>query len=390
MYKRIIILVMDSVGIGHAPDAAKFNDEGANTLGHIEATTGLIHCPTLRSLGLANIADIKTDETPVMGAYGKMEEVSIGKDTTSGHWEMMGHPVTVPFPTFYDGFPKELMDTFTKETGYGYLGNEVASGTEIIERLGVEHMKTGKPIVYTSADSVFQIAAHEDVIPLEDLYRMCEITRNKVCVGDYYVGRIIARPFIGKPGHFVRTSNRHDYSRMPAHRMVQQELQAANIPTVAVGKIGDIYAHVGWDESYPTKSNAHGMNVVPYLLGSSFERGLMMVNLVEFDSLYGHRRNVEGYKRAIEAFDYQLSGLLPLLKDDDLLIITADHGNDPTWHGTDHTREHVPLLAYSPSMKGAIDLGLRYSFGDIGQTVLANFGLSPYAVGTSFLKDIMK
>ena len=390
MYKRIIILVMDSVGIGHASDAAKFNDEGSNTLGHIEATAGLIHCPTLRSLGLANIADIKTDETPVMGAYGKMEEVSTGKDTTSGHWEMMGHPVTVPFPTFYDGFPKELMDTFTKETGYGYLGNEVASGTEIIERLGVEHMKTGKPIVYTSADSVFQIAAHEDVIPLEDLYRMCEITRNKVCVDDYYVGRIIARPFIGKPGHFVRTSNRHDYSRMPEHRMVQQELQAAQIPTVAVGKIGDIYAHVGWDESYPTKSNAHGMNVVPYLLSSSFESGLMMVNLVEFDSLYGHRRNVEGYKRAIEDFDYQLSGLLPLLKDDDLLIITADHGNDPTWHGTDHTREHVPLLAYSPSMREAIDLGLRHSFGDIGQTVLANFGLSPYAVGTSFLKDIMK
>ena len=378
MYKRIIILVMDSVGIGHAPD------------GHIESTAGLIHCPTLRSLGLANIADIKSDETPVMGAYGKMEEVSTGKDTTSGHWEMMGHPVTVPFPTFYDGFPKELMDTFTKETGYSYLGNEVAAGTEIIERLGVEHMKTGKPIVYTSADSVFQIAAHEDVIPLEDLYRMCEITRNKVCVGDYYVGRIIARPFVGEPGHFVRTSNRHDYSRMPEHRMVQQELQTAQIPTVAVGKIGDIYAHVGWDESYPTKSNAHGMNVVPYLLGSSFESGLMMVNLVEFDSLYGHRRNVEGYKRAIEDFDYQLSGLLPLLKDDDLLIITADHGNDPTWHGTDHTRERVPLLAYSPRMNGAIDLGLRHSFGDIGQTVLANFGLSPYAVGTSFLKDIMK
>ena len=390
MYKRIIILVMDSVGIGHAPDAANFNDEGSNTLGHIESTAGLIHCPTLRSLGLANIADIKSDETPVIGAYGKMEEVSTGKDTTSGHWEMMGHPVTVPFPTFYDGFPKELMDTFTKETGYGYLGNEVASGTEIIERLGVEHMKTGKPIVYTSADSVFQIAAHEDVIPLKDLYRMCEITRNKVCVGDYYVGRIIARPFVGEPGHFVRTSNRHDYSRMPEHRMVQQELQTAQIPTVAVGKIGDIYAHVGWDESYPTKSNAHGMNVVPYLLGSSFESGFMMVNLVEFDSLYGHRRNVEGYKRAIEDFDYQLSGLLPLLKADDLLIITADHGNDPTWSGTDHTRERVPLLAYSPSMKRAIDLGLRHSFGDIGQTVFANFGLSPYAVGTSFLKDIMK
>ena len=390
MYNRIILLVMDSVGIGHAADAIKFGDEGSNTLGHIEAVAGPIRCPNLKSIGLANIADISAFDEPVIGAYGRMAETSSGKDTTSGHWEMMGHPVTVPFPTFYEGFPKELMDTFTKETGYGFLGNEVASGTEIIERLGEEHIRTGKPIVYTSADSVFQIAAHEDIIPLEELYRMCQITRDKVCVGDYYVGRIIARPFVGTPGHFVRTSNRHDYSRMPEKKMVQQELQDANISTVAVGKIGDIYAHVGWDASYPTKSNAHGMNVVPYLLGQSFARGFMMVNLVEFDSLYGHRRNVEGYKRAIEDFDYQLGGLLDLLKDDDLLLITADHGNDPTWKGTDHTREMVPLLAYSPSMKGTIDLGLRHSFGDIGQTVLANFGLSPYVVGTSFLKDIMK
>ena len=388
MYNRIILLVMDSVGVGHATDAIKFGDEGSNTLEHIESAAGSIRCPNLKSLGLARIADISESDEPVVGAYGRMAEMSTGKDTTSGHWEMMGHPVTVPFPTFYEGFPKELMDTFTKETGYEFLGNEVASGTEIIERLGEEHIRTGKPIVYTSADSVFQIAAHEDVIPLEDLYRMCQITRDKVCIGDYYVGRIIARPFVGTPGHFVRTSNRHDYSRMPEKKMVQQALQDFNIPTVAVGKIGDIYAHVGWDESYPTKSNAHGMNVVPYLLGRSFIRGLMMVNLVEFDSLYGHRRNVDGYKRAIEDFDYQLCGLLDLLTDDDLLLITADHGNDPTWKGTDHTREMVPLLAYSPSMNHSVALGDRQSFADIGETVLQNFGLEQWSIGTSFLDSL--
>ena len=388
MYNRIILLVMDSVGVGYAADAIKFGDEGSNTLGHIEAVAGPIRCPNLKSIGLANIADISAFDEPVIGAYGRMAEMSTGKDTTSGHWEMMGHPVTVPFPTFYEGFPKELMDTFTKETGYGFLGNEVASGTEIIERLGEDHIRTGKPIVYTSADSVFQIAAHEDIIPLEELYRMCQITRDKVCVGDYYVGRIIARPFVGTPGHFVRTSNRHDYSRMPEKKMVQQELQDANIPTVAVGKIGDIYAHVGWDASYPTKSNAHGMNVVPYLLGQSFARGFMMVNLVEFDSLYGHRRNVEGYKRAIEDFDYQLGGLLDLLKDDDLLLITADHGNDPTWKGTDHTREMVPLLAYSPSMSHSVALGDRHSFADIGEIVLQNFGLKQWGIGSSFLDSL--
>ena len=304
---------------------------------------GQIHCPNLKSLGLGRIADISNTGESIKGAFGRMAELSTGKDTTSGHWEMMGHPVTVPFPTFYEGFPKELMDTFTKETGYGYLGNEVASGTEIIERLGAEHIKTGKPIVYTSADSVFQIAAHEDVIPLEELYRICQV-----------------------------------------------ELQDSGVPTVAVGKIGDIYAHVGWDESYPTKTNSHGMNMVPYLLGSSFERGLMMVNLVEFDSLYGHRRNVDGYKRAIEEFDYQLGGLLQLLNDDDLLLITADHGNDPTWKGTDHTRELVPILGYSPRIDGPIDLGDRKSFADIGETILENFGLKQWGIGTSFLEKLSK
>ena len=406
MFKRIITIVTDSVGVGHSPDAERFGDMGANTLGHIDEAVGPLQIPNLRKLGIGRIADITPQQDTVVGAFGRMHEQSTGKDTTSGHWEMMGHPVKVPFPTFYDGFPQELMDTFTKETGYGFLGNEVASGTEIIERLGEEHMRTGKPIVYTSADSVFQIAAHESIIPLKDLYKMCQITRDYVCIGDYYVGRIIARPFVGDPGHFVRTSNRHDYSRLPEGRFVLQALQDAKVPTIGVGKIGDIYAHIGLDHSYPTKSNSHGMNLVAALLGHStngthrmhsasdtmlegtFTHGYMMVNLVEFDSLYGHRRDVQGYGRELEMFDYQLGGLLELLSEDDLLLITADHGNDPTWKGTDHTRELVPLLAYSPAFTGPIDLGDRRSFADIGQTILENFGVTEPFVGESFLHTL--
>ena len=406
MFKRIITIVTDSVGVGHSPDAKRFGDMGANTLGHIDEAVGPLQIPNLRKLGIGRIADITPQQDTVVGAFGRMHEQSTGKDTTSGHWEMMGHPVKVPFPTFYDGFPQELMDTFTKETGYGFLGNEVASGTEIIERLGEEHMRTGKPIVYTSADSVFQIAAHESIIPLKDLYKMCQITRDYVCIGDYYVGRIIARPFVGDPGHFVRTSNRHDYSRLPEGRFVLQALQDAKVPTIGVGKIGDIYAHIGLDHSYPTKSNSHGMNLVAALLGHStngthrmhsasdtmlegtFTHGYMMVNLVEFDSLYGHRRDVQGYGRELEMFDYQLGGLLELLSEDDLLLITADHGNDPTWKGTDHTRELVPLLAYSPAFTGPIDLGDRRSFADIGQTILENFGVTEPFVGESFLHTL--
>lgn len=426
MFKRIITIVTDSVGIGHNPDAERFGDTGANTLGHIEEAVGPLQIPNLRKLGIGRIANITPQQDTVVGAFGRMHEQSTGKDTTSGHWEMMGHPVKVPFPTFYDGFPQELMDTFTKETGYGFLGNEAASGTEIIERLGEEHMRTGKPIVYTSADSVFQIAAHESIIPLEDLYKMCQITRERVCIGDYYVGRIIARPFVGEPGHFVRTSNRHDYSRLPEGRFVLQALQDAKVPTIGVGKIGDIYAHIGLDQSYPTKSNSHGMNLVAALLGhsaegthgtndtydahgtcspqsprnmhntsdttseGSFTHGYMMVNLVEFDSLYGHRRDVQGYGRELEMFDYQLGGLLELLTKDDLLLITADHGNDPTWEGTDHTRELVPILAYSPAFAGPIDLGDRRSFADIGQTILENFGITESFVGESFLQLLAK
>lgn len=426
MFKRMITIVTDSVGIGHSPDAERFGDAGANTVGHIEELVGPLQIPNLRKLGIGKIADITPQQDTVIGVFGRMHEQSTGKDTTSGHWEMMGHPVQVPFPTFYDGFPQELMDTFTKETGYGFLGNEAASGTEIIDRLGEEHIKTGKPIVYTSADSVFQIAAHESIIPLEDLYKMCQITRDRVCIGDYYVGRIIARPFVGEPGHFVRTSNRHDYSRLPEGRFVLQALQDAKVPTIGVGKIGDIYAHIGLDQSYPTKSNSHGMNVVAALLGHGvdnthsthstdatdstggtcsthsmydasdttsegrFTHGYLMVNLVEFDSLYGHRRDVQGYGRELEMFDYQLGGLLELLTEDDLLLITADHGNDPTWKGTDHTRELVPILAYSPSFTGPIELGDRQSFADIGQTVLENFGITESFVGESFLQALRK
>ena len=388
MFKRVILLVMDSVGIGHATDAAALGDEGANTVGHIESAGGTLRCPNLKRLGLANIADIKGDDEPVTGLYGRLHEISRGKDTTSGHWELLGHPVDVPFPTFYDGFPKEVMDAFTRETGYGYLGNEVASGTEIIERLGEEHMKTGKPIVYTSADSVFQIAAHEDVIPLEELYRICKITREKVCIGDYYVGRIIARPFVGELGHFKRTANRHDYSRMPEKTLYWEILQQHNLQTIGVGKIGDIYARVGISESYPTKSNSHGMNEAARLMGGTFKEGLMMINLVEFDSMYGHRRNVPGYKRALEDFDYQLGGFLDLLTNDDLLLITADHGNDPTWTGTDHTRELVPLLGYWQGLNKSVALGNRDTFADVGQTILDNFGFKG-DVGTSFL-EILK
>ncbi|WP_295235078.1 phosphopentomutase [Veillonella sp.] len=387
MFKRIILIVMDSVGIGHATDAGLFGDEGANTIGHIEAVGGPLRCPTLKRLGLAQIADTQRDEEAVTGLFGRLHEISKGKDTTSGHWELLGHPVDVPFPTFYEGFPQEVMEAFTRETGYGYLGNEVASGTEIIERLGAEHLKTGKPIVYTSADSVFQIAAHEDVIPLDELYRICKITREKVCIGDYYVGRIIARPFVGELGHFKRTANRHDYSRMPEKTLYWEILQQHNLQTIGVGKIGDIYAKVGISESYPTKSNAHGMNEAARLLGGQFKEGLMMINLVEFDSLYGHRRNVAGYKRALEDFDYQLGGFLDLLEADDLLLITADHGNDPTWTGTDHTRELVPLLGYWKGLTKPIALGDRSTFADVGQTILANFGLVG-DVGTSFLDYI--
>ncbi|WP_301860320.1 phosphopentomutase [uncultured Megasphaera sp.] len=387
-YNRIIVIVMDSVGAGGAPDAAAFGDKGADTYGHIDAAVPLA-VPNLRRLGLGKIAHIHAVPGPVMGAYGLMQEVSAGKDTTSGHWEFMGNPVENPFPTFAHAFPTDLLQAFTEKTGYGYLGNEIASGTEIIERLGPDHFRTGLPIVYTSADSVFQIAAHNDVIPLEELYRICDITRREVCVGPYEVGRVIARPFVGTQGHFVRTGDRRDYSRMPKRKMVFQYLSEKGFFVVGVGKIGDIYAHVGLTESYHTANNTEDMaELTKQLQAHRGQQGLVMANFVDFDSQYGHRRNVAGYAQCLEDFDGMLGDFLPELHDDELLIITADHGNDPTWHGTDHTREQVPLLAYSPSFDGPAYLGIRKTYADLGRTIMENFGLTGLAFGQSFLSEL--
>lgn len=388
-FNRVIVIVMDSVGAGDAPDAAKFGDAGADTLGHIDShLDGGLQAPNLRRLGLGNVAHIHAVPTDVVGAYGRMEETSAGKDTTSGHWEFMGNPVENPFPTFPHGFPKDLLQAFTEKTGHAYIGNEVASGTEIIERLGPQHFQTKAPIVYTSADSVFQIAAHTDVIPLDELYRICDITRREVCVGPYEVGRIIARPFIGTQGHFVRTGDRRDYSRMPKRKMVFEYLSEAGFCVVGVGKIGDIYAHVGLTESYHTANNTEDMaELTKQLLAHRTEKGLLMANFVDFDSQYGHRRNVKGYGQCIEDFDQMLGEFLPKLQDDELLFITADHGNDPTWTGTDHTREQVPILAYSPAFTQPVALGVRPTYADLGQTIMDNFGLKGLQFGTSFLHD---
>ncbi len=387
-FNRIIVIVTDSVGIGGAPDAASFGDAGADTYGHIDAQVPLA-VPNLRRLGLGKIANIHTVSGPVTGSYGIMQEISAGKDTTSGHWEFMGNPVDNPFPTFADAFPEELLYTFTAKTGYGYIGNEIASGTEIIERLGPEHFRTKRPIVYTSADSVFQIAAHTDVIPLEELYRICDITRREVCVGPYEVGRVIARPFVGTQGHFVRTGDRRDYSRMPKRKMVFSYLSEQGLDVIGIGKIGDIYAHVGLTESYHTANNAEDMaELTRQLQAHRHTKGLLMANFVDFDSQYGHRRNVVGYAQCLEAFDTMLGEFLPLLQDDEVLVITSDHGNDPTWTGTDHTREQVPLLLYSPALTQSVDVGTRKTYADLGMTIMDNFGLSGLSVGTSFLHEL--
>ncbi|BBB92938.1 MAG TPA: phosphopentomutase [Methylomusa anaerophila] len=397
MFKRIIIIVLDSVGIGALPDAQEYGDEGTNTLVHIATARGRLNVPNLGSLGLGlidSIAGVAENIIP-KACYGKMAEISKGKDTTSGHWEIAGCPVFKPFPVYPEGFPLDVIQLFTKYTGLKVLGNKAASGTEIIFEYGEEHLRTGFPIVYTSADSVFQIAAHEDVIPLKRLYELCTITRTKVCIGQHAVGRIIARPFIGSSGHFVRTPNRHDYSLEPAGETMLDRLKDAGLSVIGVGKIGDIFAHRGLTESHPTKSNQDGMETTTILLNQTEKQkhnSLIMVNLVDFDSLYGHRNDVNGYAAALEQFDENLGQMLPYLKDDDLLIITADHGCDPTANGTDHTREYVPLLAYTPNLAykniAGKALGIRTSFADIAATILDNFHLTPLPYGSSFLHDI--
>ena len=387
LFSRIIVIVLDSVGAGELNDASAYGDEGSNTLGNIAREVGL-RVPTLRRLGLDRIVDIGgpvTDETP-QGAIGRMAEASAGKDSVTGHWEMMGIVLDRPFPVFPNGFPRELIDTFEQRIGRGTLGNYAASGTTIIDDLGAEHMRTGKPIVYTSADSVFQIAAHEEIIPIEEQYRINGIAFDLMVRG-HGLGRVIARPFIGQPGSFTRTANRRDFAMTPTSQTVLDRLKAAHVPVIAVGKIEDLFAGHGITRAIHTTSDDEAVDVVSSEMAST-PRGLIFANLVDFDTLYGHRNDVAGYAANLERFDARLKDLLPRLRRDDLLVVTADHGNDPTTRSTDHSREHVPLLATGPAVKAGVNLGTRKTFADLGQTIADNFGITPMAHGTSFLGDL--
>lgn len=388
-FSRVFLIVMDSVGIGELPDAPRFHDEGAHTLGHIAERVEGFRLPNLEALGLGNIAPLKNvPAVPAPSAhYGKMQEISMGKDTTTGHWEIMGLHVSTPFNTYPDGFPERLIHEFEERIGRKVLGNKVASGTEILDELGEEHMKTGNVIVYTSADSVFQVAAHEEVIPLEELYRICQIARELTLRDEYAVTRVIARPFVGEPGHFTRTANRHDYSVKPFAPTVMNRLQEAGLASIAIGKISDIYAEEGVTKSIRTKDNMDGVNQLLATMQEPFT-GLSFVNLVDFDAKFGHRRDPQGYGEALMEFDARIPELLAALQDGDLLVITADHGNDPVHHGTDHTREYVPLLAYHKGMTGGSDLGVRETFADLGATIADNFGVQAPVIGKSFLSRL--
>ncbi|MBP1155173.1 MULTISPECIES: phosphopentomutase [unclassified Paenibacillus] len=388
-YKRIAVIVLDSVGIGELPDAARFGDTGSHTLGHIAERVPSLRLPHMQQLGLGNIVSLQRIppvEQPA-GYYGKMAEVSVGKDTMTGHWEIMGLKVDIPFNVFPDGFPAELIERFEKETGRKVLGNKPASGTEILDELGAEQMATGAWILYTSADSVLQLAAHEEIIPLEELYSGCEIARRLTLEEPYAVGRVIARPYIGKPGAFTRTSNRHDYAVKPPAPTVMNLLKDAGLDSISVGKINDIFSGEGITESNPTKSNLDGIHITMEKLSQPFE-GLLFTNLVDFDSLYGHRRDPEGYAKALNEFDDWLPKLMERIGEDDLLILTADHGNDPVHPGTDHTREYVPLLVYNPAFQAAGSLGIRHTFADIAATIADNFEVTPVRNGTSFLREL--
>lgn len=385
-FQRICLIVLDSVGIGELPDAPAFGDAGAHTLGHIAETNASFELPNLQQLGLGNIAPLQ-GIAPVgqpLASYGKMAEASVGKDTMTGHWEIMGLKVEIPFNVFPDGFPPELIERFEKETGRKVIGNKPASGTEILDELGEEQMKTGAWIVYTSADSVFQLAAHEEIIPLEELYNACEIARRLTLDDPYAVGRVIARPYAGELGAFKRTPNRHDYAVKPPAPTVMNYLKDAGLDCIAVGKINDIFSGEGVTKSRPTKSNLDGIQATIEQLGQPFQ-GLLFTNLVDFDSLYGHRRDTAGYANALMEFDAWLPKLMEQLEPEDLLILTADHGNDPVHPGTDHTREYVPLLVYSPGTIQPHPLGIRATFADVGATIADNFGTASTGSGVSFL-----
>ena len=377
-YKRIFVIVMDSLGVGAMSDSSEFGDVGVNTLAHISQSVDSFYMPNLQKMGMANLTPLKQVD-PVeksLGYYGKLNEKSRGKDTMTGHWEMMGLEVTKPFKTFTEhGFPPELIAELEKRTGHKVIGNKSASGTEILDELGEEEIATGHMIVYTSADSVLQICGNEETFGLDELYRCCEIAREITMKDEWRVGRVIARPYVGKKkGEFKRTSNRHDYALKPFGKTALNALQDAGLDVISVGKIRDIFDGEGITGAYKSKSSVHGMEQTIELAQKDFH-GLCFVNLVDFDALWGHRRNPQGYAEEIEKFDVNLGKLLPLLKDDDLLIITADHGNDPTYTGTDHTREKVPFLAYSPSMSGNGELPETDTFAVIGATVADNFGV---------------
>ncbi|MBH0229661.1 phosphopentomutase [Halobacillus yeomjeoni] len=388
-FKRVFLVVMDSVGIGEAPDAEKFDDKGADTLGHIAEHMGGLKMPHMGSLGLSNIREIKGIDAAdkPKAHYTTMVEASNGKDTMTGNWEIMGLYIDQPFRTFPDGFPDELLDEIKEKTGRGIVGNKPASGTEIIKELGQHHMETGDLIIYTSADSVLQIAAHEDVIPPEELYEICELCRELTLDEKYMVGRVIARPFVGEPGAFERTSNRHDYALKPFGRTVMNEMADAGYDVIALGKISDIYDGEGVTEAIRTKDNMDGMDQLVKSMDKDFN-GMSFLNLVDFDAKYGHRRDPQGYGEALEAYDERLPEVLEKMEDDDLLIITADHGNDPVHHGTDHTRELVPLIVYHNGIKEGKALEQRQTFADIGATVSDNFSIKMPEHGKSFLKDI--
>lgn len=387
-YNRIFCIVLDSVGIGALPDAPQFGDHNVHTLGHIAETVGL-HIPNLEKLGLGNIEPLKgvaITNSP-LAHYGKMAEISVGKDTTTGHWELMGLKVEIPFSTYPNGFPDELLRQFETATGRKVIGNKPASGTAILDELGPKQMETGSWIVYTSADSVMQIAAHEEIIPLEELYHGCEIARNLTLQKEFAVGRVIARPYIGTPGAFERTANRRDYSVKPPEPTIMNHLKDAGFEVVAVGKISDIFANEGITRSIHTVSNSDGVDQTLGVMKEEFT-GFCFTNLVDFDSKYGHRRDPVGYGKAIEEFDSRLPELLDQLKENDLLIITADHGNDPTYVGTDHTREYVPILVSSPRITTGSSIGVRGTFADLAATIAHNFNVKMPKHGNSFLQLI--
>ncbi len=388
--KKAILIVLDSVGIGEMPDADKYGDVGSNTLGNIAKAIGGMDLPNLEALGLGNIAPLEgvKEVHPSKGAYGKSAELSVGKDTVTGHWEMSGVILEKPLNTYPNGFSKEIIETFEAKIGRKTIGNVVASGTEIIERLGEEHVRTGYPIIYTSADSVFQIAAHEGVIPIEEQYRFCEIAR-EMLVGDWQVGRVIARPFIGEVGHFERTSNRKDYSLDPFNKTILEYIKEDGQNVMAVGKIEDVFNKIGVTHANHTKTNMEGVEETLNYMKEGLP-GLIWTNLVDFDMKFGHRNDVPGYYNAIREFDERLPELMNAMTEDDLLIITADHGCDPTTASTDHSREYIPILVYGAAIKPGSTLGVRKTFSDIGKTILDYLNIKNDLYGESFLDDIKR